>query len=297
MKMDPPGNVSDQILLLGRPEACVYLVTGDNESILLGGGMTYMVPDLIQQLEALGVDERRIGRLCILHSHFDHCGAVPYLKRRWPWAVVTASPRAQQLLAKPAISASIDQMNRAATTRMGRDAAVQSLGCHFSDIVVEEIVSEGDVLQCGPLQLNVLDVPGHSSCSIAAYMPAQKALFASDAVGLERNGVFQPTPNANYDDYQRSLEKLAAYPIDLLLLEHYGAYLGEDARGFITQAIAAARELRQLLEKTYLKTRDIDQCTAEITDILLQRATDSFLPREVRAIVAGQMVRFIAKRL
>ncbi|MCJ8501237.1 MBL fold metallo-hydrolase [Desulfatitalea alkaliphila] len=297
MKILPPAKVTERVLLLGHPEACVYLVRDGDESVLLGGGMDYIAPALMDQLQAMAVDERSIKRICILHSHFDHCGVVPFLKQRWPWAVVTASPRAQNLLAKPEVTAAIAQMNRAAAQRMGLDAAVRSLGCDFTQIRVEETVAEGDLLTCGALNLQTIEVPGHSSCSIACYCSSEKALFASDAVGLEHEGVYQPTPNSNFDEYQQSLAKLAGYDVDCLLLEHYGAYTGDDARQFIPRAIEAARELRALLEETYLKTRDVEKCTQEMTDLMLQRAGDSFLPREVRALVAGQMVRYIAKTL
>ena len=297
MIIDQPGRVTDNMLLLGRHESCVYLVQGKGESMLLGGGMAYIVPDLLRQLQDFAVDERRIGRICILHSHFDHCGAVPFLKKRWPWARVTASARAADLLAQPAISESIGRMNQDAISRCGLDEAARTLGFQFTGIAVEETVSEGGVLECGDDRWNVLEVPGHSSCSIALYLPAQKTLFASDAVGLRQNGVYQPTPNSNYDQYQRSLERLARLEVDALLLEHYGAYLGEDARGFMPNAIAAAGQMRLLIEETYRKTRDIRKCTEEIAAVFLNRSTDAFLSDEVRTIVAGQIVRFIANSI
>ncbi len=297
MIITQPGVVTPRITFLGRYESCVYLVQGKDESVLLGGGMAHIVPDLIQQLKDFKIDEQRIRRICILHSHFDHCGAVPFLKKRWPWATVTASVRANELLSKPNIAASIGQMNRKAVSQRGLDQEAEKLGIPFTDIEVEETIGEGDVLACGDLRLEVIETPGHSSCSIALYLPAEKALFASDAVGLRHKGVYQPTPNSNYDQYQQSLDRLAGYEVEVLLLEHFGASLGEDARCYIPNAIEAAQKTRQLLEETYKKTRDVEKCTQEITSLFLKRSTDSFLSEEVRALVAGQMVRYIAKAM
>ena len=297
MIIDQPGKVTERIFLLGRPESCVYLLQEKNQSIILGGGMAYIAPDVIEQLQEFDIDEKRISRICILHSHFDHCGAVPFFKKRWPQAVVTASPRARELLSKPDVSETIGQMNHDKISEKGLDESAKTLGFEFTGIDVEEAVAEGDAIKCGDARLNVLDTPGHSSCSISMYMPEEKALFASDSVGLRRNGVFQPTPNSNFDQYQKSLEKLAGYPVDVLLLEHYGAYLEEEARNFIPNAIEAAGETRRLIEETYKKTRDIEKCTKEITDIFQSRFSDSFLSREVREMVSRQMVRFIAKKI
>lgn len=297
MEVTQPGTVTDTITMLGRFESCVYLVDDGHESILLGGGMAHIVPDLVEQLETFGVDERRISKIGILHAHFDHCGAVPFLQKRWPWAEVVASVRAAELLRTPRIARSIAEMNRDAVAHLGFEDAVRALDIPYDGIEIEATLSDGDILNCGSIRLEVLEVPGHSSCSIACYMSSENALFASDAVGMRLHGDFHPTPNSNYDQYQESLDRLSRYDIDLLLLEHYGAYLGEDARNFIPGAIQAARDTRRLIEETYSRTRDVDQCTREIAEIFLQRSGDAFLPDDVRKIVAGQMVRYIAKTM
>ncbi len=295
--IDQPGYVTDDILLMGRPESCVYLLHGKEESVLLGGGMAYIVPDLLQQINAFGIDEQRIRRICILHAHFDHCGAVPFLKKRWPWAVITASGKARDLLARADVSETICQMNQEAITQRGLDTIARTLDFGFTGVIVEETLAEGDLLTCGNIELQVLEVPGHSSCSIALYMPSRKALFASDAVGVRKDGIYQPTPNSNYDQYQQSLARLSRFDLQVLLLEHYGSYLGQEAKAFIPKAIEAARETRHLLEETYRKTRDVDKCTQEVAALFKGRATDSFLSNNVRTMVAGQMVRYIARTL
>lgn len=50
MIVDQPGKVTDRILLLGRKESCIYLLKGKREYALLGGGMAYIIPDVIEQM-------------------------------------------------------------------------------------------------------------------------------------------------------------------------------------------------------------------------------------------------------
>lgn len=295
MIITQPGKITDRITLLGRFESCLYLVEDQGQSVVLGGGMAHIVPELLEQLAKFRIDERRISHIVILHAHFDHCGAVPILKKRWPWARVVASRRAGELLAKPEVMESIALMNQAAVESVGSIPADEQDELRFESLEIEESVGEGDKLLCGGLDLEVIEVPGHSSCSIAIYMPAGKALFASDALGLFLEGVHHPTPNSNFDHYQQSLEKMARYLPEVILLEHFGAVSGEDARAYIPKAIVAAEETRELLESAYRRTRNIEQCTREITSLFLRRSADAFLPEAVRATVAGQMVRFIAK--
>jgi glyoxylase-like metal-dependent hydrolase (beta-lactamase superfamily II) len=295
MVFDTPGKITERIWLVGRRESCAYLVGGGSEYALLGGAMAYVAPDVLEQVNAFGIDEHKIRRIVILHSHFDHCGMVPFLKRRWPWATVTASRKSQELLRKQKVIDSIEMLNQAMIAQKGLTGNGQALDLHFSGIEVEAVVSDGEVLTCSDLSLEIMEVPGHSSCSIAVYIPEEKALFASDAGGIPFGDKIFTAANANFDLYQQSLEKMAAKDVDILLAEHYGAQSGPEGRQFLGKAMAAAAETRRSLEATYAATGDEARTTEIVTDRIMADAPQGFLPREVVAIVAGQMVHFIAK--
>ena len=162
---------------------------------------------------------------------------------------------------------------------------------------VEAVVNDGDVLACGDLSLQVLAVPGHSSCSIAVYLPEEKALFASDAGGIPFGDRVFTAANSNFDLYQQSLEKMAQLDVEIHLAEHYGALSGEAGRGFLKKSIAAAAETRKILEAAWAETRDEAKATETVTNLMVADAPYDFLPQEVIAMVAGQMVRFIAKKM
>jgi glyoxylase-like metal-dependent hydrolase (beta-lactamase superfamily II) len=297
MHITKPGKATDRIVLLGRLESCLQLVDGGSEFALLGGSMAYVGPEVVEQLEQLEIDEQKIKRLIILHAHFDHCGLIPFLKRRWPWATVTASHRAKTLLATPKVSQTIAFLNEAAAARADRTEAVKNLDAGFTSIEVEETVGDGDVLQCGEATLEFLEVPGHSSCSNACFLPEEKALFASDAAGISYEGFFLSSGNSNFDLYQKSLDRLAALDVEVLVREHYGIHIGDDARRELTKAVEDAVRTRELLVTTFQKTGDVSQCTEEVVDILYANAPGGFMPREIIAMVVGQMVKYVAKTL
>ncbi len=282
--------------MLGRKESVVYLLKGNGEYALIGGGMIHIVPEVLQQLEEFNIEEERIKRLMILHSHFDHCGIVPFFKKRWPWAVITASERARELLSTPDVIDSIAGMNQMLLAGYNREKEARELGFEFAPIAVEEVVYDGDQLRCGDLTLEVLEVPGHSSCSIAVYVAEEKALFASDAGGIPFGENVFAAANSNFDLFQESLEKMAKYDVEVHLAEHYGAFTGEDGRNFLRRTIESARETRKLIEETYARNRDVQKTTEEITNLFMGEASEYFLPRDIISMVVGQMTRFIAKK-
>jgi glyoxylase-like metal-dependent hydrolase (beta-lactamase superfamily II) len=297
MTTDADLRVTPRITRLGRRESCIYLVDGGTESVVIEGGMAYVAPYIIQQIEELGIDETRIQRLIVLHSHFDHCGLIPFLKRRWPWATVAASERARQLLSDPKVTQRIVDLNKAMTSRARLDEEAERLGSAFTRADVEETLKDRDVIPCGDLTLQVIEVPGHSSCSIAIYIPEEKALFVSDAAGVRHRDFFLPTGNSNYDLYQASLEKLAQYDVDVILPGHYGAAVGEVARMYIPKAIEDSKACRTMLESSYRRTRDVERSTEELVRAFMEKAPMYFLSKDIYTTIIGQMMTFIAKSM
>jgi len=140
-----------------------------------------------------------------------------------------------------------------------------------------------------------MEVPGHSSCSIAIYVPQEKAIFASDSGGIPFGGKIFTAANSNFDKYQESLQKMALYEIEVYLAEHFGARTGSDGRHFLRKSIDAAIETRNIIEASYTKTKDIKKSTKEITDTVMEWMPEGFMPKEIISMVIGQMVRFIAE--
>jgi glyoxylase-like metal-dependent hydrolase (beta-lactamase superfamily II) len=174
-------------------------------------------------------------------------------------------------------------------------AKAQELDLTFEGAEVHETVRGGDVVNWGGIELEIIDAPKHSSDSIGAYMPSEKALFASDAGGIPFGDSVFAAGNSNFTKYQETLERFNEYEVEIHLAEHYGAFTGEDAKGYMPRSIKAAKETRELLETSYRRTRDVEESTKELTDLFMENAPDYFLPKEVMAMVIGQMMRYIAK--
>jgi glyoxylase-like metal-dependent hydrolase (beta-lactamase superfamily II) len=297
MIIQEPGRVTERITLLGRKESCIYLLDGGSEYAMLGGGMTYVIPDVLSQLANLGIDARKISRIIILHAHIDHVGIVSFFKRRWPWLTITASQRARENLLKPKMAKAILDFNTLLLSQAHMAERASEFGLDLENIEVDEVVKEGDIIACGDRTLEIIETPGHSSCSIAVYIREEKALMASDAGGIPFGDQIFTGANSNFDQYQASLEKMARYPALVHMAEHYGAFTDEDARQFLPRSIASAKTTRTLIEESLKHTGDVDQTVAEIAQMLAQEATGYFLPMEVMTMVLGQMTRYLAKTL
>jgi len=297
MMIRKPGKTLDNLWHLGHEESAIHLLDGGDEAMIINGGLRYLVPEVLRQFEVLGIDEDKIKKILILHSHFDHVGIVPFLKRRHPELEIYASSRAWEILGMPKAIDTINTFGRAVTERMGRTERCSGYDLDWRDDVSGIAVSEGDRIHIGDIELQILEVPGHSSCCIAAYVPQLKLLFPSDGGGIPYKETITPSGSSDFTQFQQSLEKLKDLECDCLCADHYGCFTGKEARDFISRSIELAREHRATMEEAYRRTGDIDAAAHEMTAEFYAENPDYFLSQDIFEGVCRQMVRHIAKAL
>ena len=295
MRVRKPGRVHERLWYLGSEESSLYVLEGKKESLLIGGGMSYLVPELLRQFGEFGIDESRITKQLILHAHFDHVGIVPFFKRRHPGMEVYASERGWEILRMPKAVQTINEFSRSVAKRMGREGVFSTYDLDWRDDVTGQAVREGTRIDLGDVSVLILEIPGHSSCSIAAYVPEAKTLFPSDGGGIPFKESIIPSGNSDFTQYQKSLEKLKDLDVAYLCADHYGYITGEEAKRFIAMTMEAAKNQRSVIEKAFSETRDVNETARRLTSLFFGRCPDYFLSAEIIQAVFGQMVRHISK--
>jgi glyoxylase-like metal-dependent hydrolase (beta-lactamase superfamily II) len=286
--------VKEGLWFLGREETGVYLLEGNKESMIISGGMSYIVPDLLQQMTDFNIDEGKITKLLILHSHFDHVGIVPFMKRRLSRTKVYASERAWEILTMEKAISTINEFSRTVAKRMRREDVYSNFDLEWRDDVTGKVVRDGDHLDLGGVTVSILEIPGHSSCSIAAYVPEWKALFPTDGGGIPFRETFITSGNSNYTKYQEGLEKLKSLEVEYYCADHYGYVTGEEAREFVPKTIEMAKKHRAQLEEAYRSTGDIDEAAKAMVNSFYDENRGYFLSPEIFTDVYRQMIRHIA---
>ena len=294
MRIRNPGKIRERLWFLGREESGVYLLEGKDGFMIVSGGMSYIVPDLLRQLKAFDIDEEQISKLLILHAHFDHVGIVPFFKRRHPKLEVYASRRGWEILQMEKAINTINEFSRTVTKRVRKEEVYSTFDLDWRDDVTGKTVREGDRVDLGGLEVSILEIPGHSSCCIAAYVPEFKILFPTDGGGIPFDQTIVTSGNSNYTQYQESLEKLQGLDVEYYCADHYGYVTGEEAREFIPKTIEMAKQLRVRMEEAYRSTKDIDLAAQKLISSFYDENPYYFLSPEIFLDVYRQMVRHIA---
>ncbi len=295
MRSQKPGKICDLLWYLGHPESCVYLLEGQNESMIISGGMSYIAPAIVRQIKEFGLDESKIRNALILHAHFDHIGIIPFLRERYPGLKVYVSARGSEILSEPRNIKTINEFSHSVASHMGMEDEFSAGHCDWRVGSELAMVSDGDAIELGEMEVKILQTPGHSSCSISAYVPKLKALFPSDGGGIPWKDSIAPAPNSNFVQYIASLKRLESLTVKYICADHFGYIYGEEAVSYLSLSIQKANLEYARLEKIYAEAGDVNLAAKKASTSFLEENPDYLLTLEIYEGVCRQIMKQIER--
>jgi glyoxylase-like metal-dependent hydrolase (beta-lactamase superfamily II) len=186
--------------------------------------------------------------ILLTHSHFDHCGAAPYLLRKFPHARIATSARAAEVLQKESAITLIRRFNAEYEEKMAPELAGEDTS--FSGIAVDIQLKEGDRVEWSAGKyFQVFETPGHTRDCLSYFFPDSGMLVAGEAAGVLEEDFIHSVFLANYEDYVSSIEKLRTIEAEALCIAHVGILAGRaQIARYLGASRAAARAYRAKIE-------------------------------------------------
>ena len=248
MILKSTGKIADRLYAVGTPALPAFLWTGKTPS-LFEAGMTFMGPTYFKDLQTILGDARRLQYLFITHSHFDHCGSAPYLKRKIPSLKIGASPQAAEVWRRPNAIQMIQNLSKAAEESFA--SLIGGEKVLFDGLAADLTLDDGMEIDLGGEErVQVIATPGHTRDAVSFYLPGVKTLICGEAVAtLNRDGSVRPQFLASDRDYFDSLEKLRRFDIDILIMAHLNILTGDEVQNHLSRSIEATRDFRLRIEE------------------------------------------------
>jgi 2-aminobenzoylacetyl-CoA thioesterase len=295
------GAVNDKLYVTGLPWAPCYLLAGARP-VLFDAGLHCAGRLYAKEIEGT-LGPRRPGVLFLSHVHWDHCGAAAYLKKLFPHMLIAASAKARATMKRSHAIELMDRLNREmiplVETAPGVDADFL-IRSPFEPFGIDMILDDGQSVSLGEdMTVQVFSSPGHTWDMLSYYIPEEKILVAGEAAGLLwHNGGIGVEFLVDYDEYVKSLTRLAGLDVDILCQGHYLVLTGDDVKEFFDRSIEATGQFGADVEK-WLNGGDgsIDRAAALMKAKEYDTNTGLRQPEESYLINLRIKVAHLAKRL
>jgi 2-aminobenzoylacetyl-CoA thioesterase len=293
MWIKEPGEVNDRLIFLGTLKNSIYLVKGDRH-MLVGGGAQWIVPELEKQIRDFQIDMDRVQYLLIGHSHYDHCGAVPYLQKRYPHIDILASEGVVKLFNMEKAMQNMRTFSCQVMENLDLPMTYEGISLEFDGVTVAKGLKDGDHIDLGNgVLFELYETPGHSRCSMTAYAPDQKWLFPSDSlcIPIDDDDEFAPTASESFITYLESLKKLENLDVRLSAWEHYGIMTDVHAKDIIRRGIRFTLDFRQRILSRLKETGDSEKVAHWATKDWLDRTGFDFLSYDIMLYISRGVIK------
>jgi glyoxylase-like metal-dependent hydrolase (beta-lactamase superfamily II) len=252
---DKTGEVRDGFFVVGWSHNPIYLLRG-KKPVLFDGGLALLGGVYREAITSiLNGDSPRM--VFITHVHFDHCGAVPYLKKTFPDLKAAASRKARDILKRPNAIKLIQQLSEGAENVLFEFDEARLVRDPFESFEVDRVLQDGDTLDLGDgLTVRVLATPGHTNDFLSYYVPEKKILVASESAGCAlSSGCISTDCLTDFGVYLDSLKRLASLDAQILCQGHRYVYVDEEAGAFLRRSLQSALDFKAMVEECWIKKK------------------------------------------
>lgn len=189
-------------------DAAVYLISSENEAVLIDSGTGKSTSRITENIKNAGVNLQSIKYLFLTHCHYDHTGGAQKIRELSGCTIVAHELDAVYL-----------EKGDSAVT------AASWYGTDMEPLKIDiKVKGNSKDFEAGGLNFHFYHTPGHSpgSSVITIESEGHTVLFGQDVHGPLDNSL-----RSNHQDYKASLAFMLTLKADILCEGHFGVFKGK----------------------------------------------------------------------
>lgn len=268
-----------------------FLILGEEKTALIDCGMAYCAPSLISNIKQM-LNKMTLDYILISHSHYDHIGAIPYLKKEWPNSRVLGAEYAKYILSRPNALKVIRSLSMQAAEIYNADAIQE-----YDDemLKVDTIICDGAVLDLGNLSIRVIETQGHTKCSLS-FLINNETLFPSESTGyMSKSGKIYPAFITSCSQAIDSIHICENINPRFIISPHFGLVNEQNTLDYWKNCMMAVSETKVFILQLWKQGYDEDQILTEYEKVF--RDEQSRLEQPIHAFIlnAQNMIKTVIR--
>ena len=226
-----------------------FLIDDGKTAILYDSGFAFTGYAMADKIKAY-LGNRKLDYIFLTHSHYDHVLGSVYALKYWPEAKVVAGEYAVKIFAKDTAKSLMRDLDR-------KFAGYNGIG-EYEDLIdnlkVDIPVCDGDKIITGDMIFTVVNLPGHTRCSVGFYLESEKLLLSCESLGVfDGEDKVVPSFLVGYQMSIDSIRKAQTLDIENVVVPHCG-YLDKEQTAFYLEeayrsTVKVAEDIADLLKK------------------------------------------------
>lgn len=195
-----------------------FLIDNGTTSILYDTGFGFTGYAIAENVKAC-LKERELDYIFLTHSHYDHALGSAYVLRYYPNAKVVAGTYAVDVFQRDGAKRTMKKLD----TKFANTCGVTDYEFLGDELKVDISVEDGDIIHAGDLDFRVINLPGHTRCSIGFYCEKEGLFLSCETLGVyDGKETILPSYLVSYTDTLASIERVEKLNITSILAPHFG---------------------------------------------------------------------------
>ncbi|MHA1689407.1 MAG: MBL fold metallo-hydrolase [Promethearchaeota archaeon] len=257
-KFNENSYLIDGLIFRLPKQLAVYVIENKGMKLMIDTGVQLAARKIIAKLKEFGLFP--IDKLILTHSHWDHVQGFSKLRKAMGDFEVLASENAIDNLKHP------EKLN-------------DVFGYNVEPIEGVTPVKEEDIIDLNGLELEIINLYGHTRDSIGILDRKNQNIFSGDAI-LDRynhetvNSVFMP-PDFDEKELLKSFEKLRNLKDDLraISLNHFGVWTDEDCELILNEMEPVYHETKEAIIKWYAENPSLKYIAEKYHETFIPNST------------------------
>ena len=266
----------------GKTATRVFFVLGANRIALIDSGLFGGLPALEQAFDELGISRTDLDLLLLTHEHMDHVGNNGWLKAETGCKILGHQSRADRV--------ADNMLNAKAIVHAFPEGEHFDLDEEYLDWMgptegpIEEFIKDGDVIDLGGgVELEVVEVPGHSMAEVGFFERSTGTLVIADPLLPPFNPVLYlyEDPNVMRATFDRIEKFLVERDVQAVLFAHDEVKTAAETRDLVDDCRARVDKVEASMV-THMKANP----GISFSELRDKCCDDQDMVREWRALVS-----------